>query len=81
MKIWRMRVACWIRTTTYIHTHTHTHTQVVKYLLIFPLQQWLHERASVLRYTYVTVLFTFIVYQLCMILNPFKKLIRILVQT
>jgi hypothetical protein len=25
-------------------------------LVVFPLQQWLHERASMLRYTYITCL-------------------------
>jgi len=41
--IWRMRIACWIPKTTKTH---------VGYVIIiaFPLQQWLHERASVLRY-------------------------------
>jgi len=33
----------------------HTHTGYV-ILLAFPLQQWLHERASVLRYTYIVCL-------------------------
>ena len=37
-----------------LHTHTHTHTQSEYAILIaFPLQQWLRERASVLRYTYI----------------------------
>jgi len=44
--IWRMRIACWISKT--INT-------LSKYVvrISFPLQQWLHERTSVLRYTYI----------------------------
>jgi len=38
-----------------IHTHTHTHTHVVL-LIAFPQQHWLSERASVLRYTYISCL-------------------------
>ena len=45
MKIWCMRIACWIPKAT------NTHSQYV-ILIAFPLQQWLHERASMLRYTY-----------------------------
>jgi hypothetical protein len=45
MTIWRMRIACWIPKATNIHS---------QYIIptAFPLQQWLHERASMLRYTY-----------------------------
>jgi hypothetical protein len=41
-----------------IHTHTHTHTHTEKYVILiaFPRQQWFHERASVLRYTYIACL-------------------------
>jgi hypothetical protein len=44
MTIWRMRIACWV--TRAINTHS-------EYVIFiaFPLQQWLHERASMLRYT------------------------------
>jgi len=42
----RMRIACCIPEAT------NTHTGCV-ILIGFPLQQWLHERASVLRYTYI----------------------------
>ena len=52
MTIWRMRIACWITKAT------DTHTEYVS-LIAFPLQQWLCERASVLRYTTLPVLFTF----------------------
>jgi hypothetical protein len=44
MTIWRMRIACWIPKAT------NTHSQYV-ILIAFPLQQWLHERTSMLRYT------------------------------
>jgi hypothetical protein len=44
--IWRMRIAC--RITKATHTHTHTHTQKV-IIIAFPLQQWLHEPALMLR--------------------------------
>ena len=39
------------------HSHTHTHTHK-KYLILitFSLQQWLRERASVLRYMYIACL-------------------------
>jgi hypothetical protein len=45
----RMRTACWINKDT--HTHTHTHTECVAFI-VFPLQQLLHERPSLLHYTY-----------------------------
>ena len=41
--IWRTRVACWITTATNTHS-------------AFPLQKYLHERASLLRYTYIVCL-------------------------
>jgi hypothetical protein len=44
--IWRMRIACWMP------KRTNTHSECV-ILIGFPLQQWLHERTSVLRYTYI----------------------------
>jgi hypothetical protein len=42
MKIWRMRIACWITKIT------NTHSQFV-IIIAFPLQQLLHLRASTLR--------------------------------
>ena len=45
MTIRRMRIACWIPKVTNLHSE-----YVV--LIAFPLQQWLHERASMLGYTY-----------------------------
>ena len=50
MKIWRMRIACWIRRAT------NTHSGCV-ILTDFPLQQWLHERASMLRFHTLPILF------------------------
>jgi hypothetical protein len=47
MTVWRMRIACWVPKAT------NTHSQYV-ILVAFPLQQWLHERASLLRYTYIS---------------------------
>ena len=35
---------------------TNTHAQYV-ILIVLPLQQWLHERPSMLRYTYIACLF------------------------
>jgi len=46
MTIWRMRVACWI---------TSTHSEYV-IVTLFPLQQWLRERSSMLRYMYIACL-------------------------
>jgi len=50
--LWRMRIACWIPKAT------NTHSQYV-ILIVFPLQHWLHERASVLRLRTLLVLFLF----------------------
>ena len=45
MTIWHMRIVCGIPKAT------NTHSEYV-ILIAFPLQQLLHDRASVLRYTY-----------------------------
>jgi len=49
MTIWRTRIACWISKVTVTH---------LEYVIItaFPLQQLLHQRASMLRYTYIVYL-------------------------
>jgi len=47
MTIWR--IACWVPKAT------NTHTGCV-ILIAFPLQQWFHERASMLRNTYIVCL-------------------------
>jgi hypothetical protein len=49
MTICRMRMACWIIKAT------NTHSEYV-ILIVFPLQQWLHERTSILRYTHIACL-------------------------
>ena len=46
MPIRRKRAACWLPKTT------NTHSEYV-IIISFPLQQWLQERASLLRYTYI----------------------------
>jgi hypothetical protein len=46
MTMWRTSIACWVTKAK------HTHTQYV-ILITYPLQQWLHERASVLLYKYI----------------------------
>jgi hypothetical protein len=47
MTIWRMRIVCWV------HKATITHSEYV-ILIDFPLQQWLHESASMLSYAYIS---------------------------
>jgi len=47
MTIWRMRIACWITKGTTIHSEYVT-------IVAFTLKQWLHERISVLRFTYIS---------------------------
>ena len=55
--IWRMRIERWVPKATYAHSE-----HVI--LIAFPLQQWLHGRASKLRYTFtvchVTILAAFL---------------------
>jgi hypothetical protein len=47
MTIWRMRVACWLTKAT------NTLSEYVIIIVFFSLRQWLHERVSMLRYTYI----------------------------
>ena len=49
MTIWLLRISCRIPKATHIHSQ-----YVI--LIACPLQQWLHERASMLRYTYIACL-------------------------
>jgi hypothetical protein len=49
MTIWRMRIACWIPKAT------NTQSEYV-ILIAFPPQQWLRERASLLRHTTLALL-------------------------
>jgi hypothetical protein len=46
MTIWRVRFACWM------HKAINTHLECV-IVIAFPLQQWLHCRASMFRYTQI----------------------------
>jgi len=50
MTTWRVRISCWMPKAT------NTHSECVM-LIAFPLQQWLHERATML---YVHCLFCLI---------------------
>jgi hypothetical protein len=56
---WRMRIACWIPKAT------STHSEYVT-LIAFSLQQWLHERASIMPNTYIARLFEDIILFLCL---------------
>jgi len=46
LTVWHTRIAFWIPKTTNTHSQYAIFTD-------FLLQQWLHERASTLRYTYI----------------------------
>ena len=52
MTIRRMRIACWITKATNKHSQ-------YALLIAFPQQQWLQERASLLRYTYISCIVIF----------------------
>ena len=52
MAIWRMRIAFSIPKATNTHSGCLT-------FVVFSLQQWLNESASVLRYTYIACLTVF----------------------
>ena len=62
MKIWRMCIAYWIPKAT------NTLSEYVT-LIAFPLQQWLQERASMLRYTCIACLVTLYILRDIMSLN------------
>ena len=51
MTIWRMRISCCVTKAANAHSE-----YVI--LIAFPLQQWLQERASLLRYMYIAFLIT-----------------------
>jgi hypothetical protein len=57
MAIWHMRIACWIPKAT------NTDSEYV-ILIVFSLQQWLHKRASMLRYTYIARLICYCIFSL-----------------
>jgi len=48
MAVWRMRIACWMPKIK------NTRSEYV-ILIAFPRQQWLHERATLLRYSTLPV--------------------------
>jgi hypothetical protein len=52
MTQWRMRIACWIPKAT----NTHSEYEI---LIAVILQQWLHERDTMLRHTYTACLVSF----------------------
>jgi len=52
MTTWRMSIACWIPKVTY------THPKYV-YLLLFPLQQWLHKCTTMSCYMYIACLVSY----------------------
>jgi hypothetical protein len=52
MTVTRMRIAYWITTATNTYSENVT-------LMAFPLQQWLPERASILRHMYIACLVYF----------------------
>ena len=60
----RMRSACCITKAT------NTHSEYV-ILTAFPLQQWLHERASMLRYTYIS----------CIVILVHRRITAVLAET
>jgi len=62
MKIWRMRIACWIPKTTNTHT-------VYAIPIAPPKQQSLPERASFLRSKYIACLLVCIVRFVAILLN------------
>jgi hypothetical protein len=57
MTIWRMSFACWIPKATDTYSE-----YVVLSPVAFPLQQYLHERASILRYTYIASIDSFLLF-------------------
>jgi len=61
MTIWRMRFTWWIPKATTTHSGC-----VI--LIAFPLQKWLQERASLLRYTYTACFALFYEYRASVVL-------------
>jgi len=71
MTVWRMRIACWVtKTSVFFSVREYKCRLILRFnnnnnnkgkntftvQISFPRQQWLRERASVLRYTYVASL-------------------------
>jgi hypothetical protein len=67
MTIWRMCSACRIPKVKNLHS------EYVK-VIAFPLQQWLHERASMLLYRYITCL---IIHSLRSCTNFYSRNVRV----
>jgi len=63
-----MRISLWMPKAT----DTHTHTKYV-ILIAFLLQQWLHERASVLNYTYIACLVISLLHYTLLLLYCFRE--------
>ena len=57
MAIRRMRIACCIPKATRTHARTRTHTEYVIPIALL-LQQWLKDRASMLRHKYIACIVT-----------------------
>jgi hypothetical protein len=55
---------------------TNTHSQYVIFIA-FPLQQWLHERTPVLRYTHTVSRVTFLYVHICVLLSNINRLLSI----
>jgi hypothetical protein len=55
MTLRRVRIACWIPKAA------NSHSEYVM-LIAFPTQQWLQERLSILRYTYITCLLFLLIF-------------------
>jgi hypothetical protein len=53
--IWCMHIVCWVTKAT------NTHSDCVIFIA-FPLQQWLHEHASMLHHTYIACLVSICLY-------------------
>jgi len=69
MKIWRVGIGCWIPTSTNANS---------EYVIViaFPLQQWLHKRDSMLRYTYIAFLFLFALFRVSRGLATIQSIIH-----
>jgi len=67
MTVRRTRILCWIPKAT------NTHSDSVIFIA-FPLQQWLHERALLLRYTYIACLVT--VWNAIVSQYPYHSIVR-----
>jgi hypothetical protein len=67
MTMWRMSIACCVPKPTNIHSE-----YVI--LIDFPLQQWFHERPSMLRYTYFASLAFLYIFHSCIVYIQFATL-------